>query len=322
MGERDERLAAISAAHGGVVTAAQCLAAGFSRDEVRYRCEVGHWRRLLRGHYLVDPAAERARHDPAAERALHDPAAGRARLESAALRARLTAAMVALGPSAVAVFETAAALHGFDGRPPSAAIHVSIPPGSARAHRRGVRIHQGVLYDSDVVEVGGLRVTSPQRTVADLLRRLDRFGAVSVADSALNKGLIDPADDIVGLLQRRRGAGRARERLLLVDGRAASPLETRVRLICADGGVPPDDLQHTVVDRSGRLLGIADMVWKTQRVIAEADGAAPHGEPRALFRDRRRQNDLVNEGWTVLRFTWADTYRPDYIVAAVRRALA
>src|SRR5262245_55043360 len=147
MGDRDRQLAAVSAARGGVVTAAQCRAAGFTRDEIRYRCEVGHWRRLLRGHYLVDPAAEQARIDPAADRPRLDPAAG---------RARIAAALVALGPSAVAVFETAAALHGVDGLPPPAAIHVSIPPGSARAHRRGVRIHQGVLRDSDVVEVSGL----------------------------------------------------------------------------------------------------------------------------------------------------------------------
>ncbi len=42
---------------------------------------------------------------------------------------------------------------------------------------------------------------------------------------------------------------------------------------------------------------------------------------QALFRDRRRQNDLANAGWTVLRFTWADTLRRGYVAATVRRAL-
>jgi very-short-patch-repair endonuclease len=39
--------------------------------------------------------------------------------------------------------------------------------------------------------------------------------------------------------------------------------------------------------------------------------------------DRRRQNMIVLEGWTVLRFTWADvTKRSDEVVTTVRAALA
>ncbi|MCM0674656.1 endonuclease domain-containing protein [Micromonospora phytophila] len=58
------------------------------------------------------------------------------------------------------------------------------------------------------------------------------------------------------------------------------------------------------------------------RVIAEADGRGPHGTPEAVFADRRRQNRLLNAGWTVLRFTWTDTLDPHYIPYAVRDAIA
>ncbi len=57
-------------------------------------------------------------------------------------------------------------------------------------------------------------------------------------------------------------------------------------------------------------------------MIAEADGRDPHSTPGALFDDRQRQNRLTNAGWTVLRFTWPDTLRPDYIPQVVRQALA
>jgi very-short-patch-repair endonuclease len=57
-------------------------------------------------------------------------------------------------------------------------------------------------------------------------------------------------------------------------------------------------------------------------VIAEADGRGPHGTPEAAYADRRRQNRLVNAGWTVLRFTWSDTLDPHYIPWTVRQALA
>ncbi len=85
--------------------------------------------------------------------------------------------------------------------------------------------------------------------------------------------------------------------------------------------MPPDALQLEVRDDDGYLLGIGDMGWRRARVIAEADGSDPHRSPQALYEDRIRQNRLVNAGWTILRFTWSDTLRPDYIPETVRRAL-
>ncbi|HEX7744900.1 MAG TPA: DUF559 domain-containing protein [Micromonosporaceae bacterium] len=95
-----------------------------------------------------------------------------------------------------------------------------------------------------------------------------------------------------------------------------------MRLRCVDGKVAPDVLQHEVRDRDGYLLGVADLAWLRARVLAEADGRGPHGTPEAVLADRRRQNLLVNAGWTVLRFTWADTLRPDYIPYTVSGAIA
>ncbi|MGK5521903.1 DUF559 domain-containing protein [Micromonospora sp. URMC 107] len=83
----------------------------------------------------------------------------------------------------------------------------------------------------------------------------------------------------------------------------------------------PTLLQLEVRDRDGCLLGIGDLGWRAARVIAEADGQAPHRTPRAVFEDRSRQNRLVNAGWRILRFTWADTLRPDYIPHTVKAAL-
>ncbi|MET8352848.1 MULTISPECIES: DUF559 domain-containing protein [unclassified Micromonospora] len=86
--------------------------------------------------------------------------------------------------------------------------------------------------------------------------------------------------------------------------------------------MPPDALQLEIRDVDGYLLGIGDLGWRAPRVIAEADGRDAHASPQAAFADRRRQNRLVNAGWTVLRFTWSDTLQPDYIPWTVRQALA
>lgn len=67
---------------------------------------------------------------------------------------------------------------------------------------------------------------------------------------------------------------------------------------------------------------MADFAAPDQRVVIELDGLATHGTARALRADLARQNFLVLQGWTVLRFTWADVLEsPDLVVAAVREAL-
>jgi hypothetical protein len=143
-------------------------------------------------------------------------------------------------------------------------------------------------------------------------------------DSALNRRLLVEEDlDLVrALMNGRRGARRARPWLAEADGRAESPLETRVRLRAGDGGVPPDELQYRVRDRDGNIVAIADMAWTWARVVGEADGAEAHDSPVAVFRDRKRQNDIVRAGFIPLRFTWEDTLRPDYIPDMVRAAIA
>ncbi len=59
-----------------------------------------------------------------------------------------------------------------------------------------------------------------------------------------------------------------------------------------------------------------------QRVAVEVDGWAWHVTADRFVDDRRRQNALVNLGWTVLRFTWHDLVsRPDGVVDEIRSAL-
>ncbi|MGV9210587.1 type IV toxin-antitoxin system AbiEi family antitoxin domain-containing protein [Micromonospora sp. RB23] len=294
----------VANARDGIVTVRQARAAGFTAHEVRRLCRAGHWRVVARGSYLVDAD-------------LYD---------EVPRRARIRAALESFGPSAAAVLGTAAELHEMAGLPATEMIHLSVPGPVARPARvvhPEVVVHQLVIPSEQFVRIDGLTTTGALRTLADVTLRVDRFSAVSVLDSALNRRLV-AAEDLLSLprlIRGRRGAIAARAYLAEVDGRAQSPLETRARLRCVDGRVPPDALQLEVRDHDGYLLGIGDLGWRGYRIIAEADGRAPHGLPDAVFADRRRQNRLVNAGWTVLRFTWQDTLRPDYIPWTVRQAM-
>ncbi|MEU1687130.1 type IV toxin-antitoxin system AbiEi family antitoxin domain-containing protein [Micromonospora sp. NPDC005707] len=297
-------LSRVAAQQGGIVTAAQAVSLGFSRDQVRHLARSGRWIRVARGCFVPAP-----------------------QLEVAALRqARIRAAVESLGAGAVAVLNTAVELHRIGGLRATSAVHVSVPPDSPRPQRPAdpdLVVHQLTLAPGDVGSCAGIPVTTPVRKVADVILRADRYPAVCVVDSALNRQLIDEShlSLVAALIARRRGAVAARRCLVEADGRAQSPLETRVRLRCVDGGVPPDTLQLEVRDEDGYLLGIGDLAWRGARIIAEADGQAPHQTPQAVYEDRTRQNRLTNAGWTVLRFTWPDTLRPDYIPHTIARAL-
>ncbi|WP_369597261.1 type IV toxin-antitoxin system AbiEi family antitoxin domain-containing protein [Micromonospora sp. NBS 11-29] len=303
VGDLDE-LRRLAVRQGGFVGAAQALRLGFSRDQIRHLVRTGRWRRVSRGSYLPFP---------------EPPAA-------ALRRVRIRAAVAGLGPGAVAVLTTAAELHGIGGLQPTETIHVSVPPDRPHMQRRaesGLALHQLTLNAAEIDRVDGVSTTTPVRTVADLVLRVARYPAVCVLDSALNRGLLTEADIplVLAGVAGRRGAVDARGFVAEADGRAQSPLETRVRLRCVDGGVPPDVLQLHVRDEDGYLLGIGDIAWRHARLIAEADGRAPHLAPGAVYADRFRQNRLINAGWRILRFTWSDTLRPDYIPQTVREAL-
>jgi very-short-patch-repair endonuclease len=299
-----EILGRVAAGQDGLVTLEQARSAGLTLDEVHRLCRNGRWRRLSRTTYLMTPDAP----------------------EAVLRRARIRSAVASLGPAAVAVLNTAAELHCLAGLRRSEQIHVSLPGCRARPRRLGqpeLVVHQLVVLRAQQVRVDGITVTSPLRTVADNLLMANRYDGVSLLDSALNLGLLtdDELPAVLPLLRGRRGAVAARTRLAEADGRAQSPLETRVRLRCVDGRVAPEQLQHQIRDVHGHLLGVADLAWLGARLLGEADGRGPHGGPEAVYADRRRQNALTNAGWRILRFTWTDTLCPDYIPWTVRQAL-
>ncbi|WBB48173.1 type IV toxin-antitoxin system AbiEi family antitoxin domain-containing protein [Verrucosispora sp. WMMA2044] len=294
----------VAARQDSVVTLAQARAAGLTVHEVHRLCRAGRWRTVARGAYLVDAD-------------LHD---------GVPRRARIRAAVASFGPGAAAVLATAAELYDIAGVQRSEEIHVSVPGIAARPVRPNdpqVTLHQLAIEPTQLGEVAGIAATVPVRTVADLILRLPRYPAVCLVDSALNQRLVRDEDlpAIHRLIRGRRGAVAARGYLAEADCRAQSPLETRTRLRCVDGRVPPDVLQMEVRDHDGSLLGIGDLGWRRHRIIAEADGKGSHSAPAAVFADRRRQNRLLNAGWAVLRFTWADTLQAEYIPWIVRQAM-
>jgi very-short-patch-repair endonuclease len=99
-------------------------------------------------------------------------------------------------------------------------------------------------------------------------------------------------------------------------------LESRFAAVLRRYGVPRAVYQYTVRS-GGRFIARVDFAYPECRLAVEVDGHDSHRTPAQLQSDLTRQNLLVAEGWTILRFTWADVVqRPDMVAEAVLHQLA
>ncbi|BCB86821.1 DUF559 domain-containing protein [Phytohabitans suffuscus] len=192
-----------------------------------------------------------------------------------------------------------------------------------RAHPR-LRIVRSGLPPDDVTRFGGLPVTTPLRTAFDVGRWLPRAEALVAVDALLSRRvvklpqLIDYAAGRSGWL----GLPRLREVLALAEPLTESPMESRLRLLIIDAGLPPPVAQHDVRDAQGRFIGRVDLAYPRWRIAIEYEG--DHHRERAHFRqDVHRLNALRAAGWLVLRFTADDVLgHPGRTAAQIATAIA
>jgi hypothetical protein len=176
------------------------------------------------------------------------------------------------------------------------------------------------LPPAEVVTIRGLRATALPLTLAGLCLQRPAVEALVAIDMAVCAGLTDAAALVryAGAAKGRHGAGRLRS-LAALAAPAESPMETRLRWLLIQAGLPHPEVQTNLRDGKARFIGRADLYYPTAKLILEYDGGN-HRE--RLVEDDRRQNLLISAGFRVLRFTAADIYtRPDVIGAQVRGAL-
>ena len=225
-----------------------------------------------------------------------------------------------LSADGVASHRAAAWLWGLNG-PFSGHVEGTIPRRKA-PDLRAATIHcSSDLIPDDVTAIDGIPVTKPARTLVDL-------GAVSPrwdVDAAINTALARRLVTIEGLwmmLARvarkgRSGAGVLRECLEWRSAVPDSVLEALFLQVVRDHDLPKPVLQYPVTV-NGRQYRI-DAAYPEVMLAIELDGADTHISPDALQRDLRRQNDLVEAGFSFLRFPWGDlTLRKPHVARQVR----
>ncbi|MBO0702520.1 MAG: DUF559 domain-containing protein, partial [Candidatus Dormibacteraeota bacterium] len=215
---------------------------------------------------------------------------------------------------------TAGRLYGLE-VPEPACPEVTVPDHSGVAVRTDLRVRRLHLAPGDVIWRDGIPVTSPLRTCFDLAGRLPLVEAVVALDMALHQGMIE-LDEFADYVAGRRGVAGvigARRALELVEPKAESPMETRLRLLLIRGGLPRPEAQVELRDGRGGFVGRPDLYYPPSRLGIEYDG---ENHRDRLISDNRRQNALHSIGVVLLRYTGADLReRPEAVVSEVRRAL-
>ncbi len=213
-------------------------------------------------------------------------------------------------------------------------LDVSVPRGVSVPAGKGVRGHDALWDVADVVVVRGLRVTSPERTLCDLATSCTRNDLTVIADAMLSgpfrRAPLTCPDALELRVQAwagRRGAVVLREAIRLASTGVDSPMETLLRLLLLDAGLPRPSVNEPIYDTWGTTIHRPDLSWPQWRVAVEYDGSH-HFETRGPDPTWRRRHDvarveLMQElGWIVRVMTSHDVLNsPDNATRRVRAAL-
>jgi hypothetical protein len=217
--------------------------------------------------------------------------------------------------------ETAAELYGLP-TPPSADAHAVVRPQKVLPQRRGLRVHARQLEDDDVVDLGGLRVTSPAQTYLDLAARVPPAELVVVGDALMRPGQLT-SEDLASRLARAdrvRGVVRARECAVLLSPLAMSRPESLMRYWLVSSDLPVPEVQVPILDRWGRAVAHADLGYSRWKVALEYEGRQ-HAERDQFGRDIDRYSLMAADGWLTLRFAARHVNGPTVVIDRTRRAL-
>ncbi|WP_448061325.1 hypothetical protein [Cellulomonas hominis] len=232
--------------------------------------------------------------------------------------------------------ESAAILWGCEVLGPCAATHLTQPGRPNAGGDRALLRHHGPLPPTQRDTLGGLPVTSLERTVVDCALTLAGGPALAIADSALYLGANRQA--LRRLLDERygcRGVVRARRVIERADARAESGVESLIRWTLAEVGLGDVELQVEVDTSLGPY--VLALGWPRLQVGLRFDGDLRYSgavgaggvvrvtdaadAARAVHEARCWDDAAEAEGWSVVHLTWEDFRLPGRLAGRARVAL-
>lgn len=295
-----------------IVSRSDVLSRGISDAELQRYCRTRAWRRLRPGRFVsrdeFDALPREDKHRVIAE-AVFD---------------------ATIAPDAVVSHVSAAIFHGLDvWNADLSRVHITRNRARGGGRSSAVRaVHTSPYTDEEIVDLGGVRVTGPARTVADCARTLPFETAVCIADfAARTRGLT--SEDVVAALDscpNHPGNRMARRVAEFMDGRSESVGESRARVVLHQLGYTPQ-LQVPITDSRG-FVGRVDFDLPDLETVVEFDGKVkygryvPEGKSAAdvLWDEKRREDRIRATGRQVVRIAWSDLDHPELVDRMIRDA--
>ncbi|GAA4103268.1 type IV toxin-antitoxin system AbiEi family antitoxin domain-containing protein [Nocardioides kongjuensis] len=252
--------------------------AGLSPRQLAWLVEQGFLRRLVRSVYVANPVPD-------------------------SLELRCAALRLVVPADAVVCDRHAGWLHGADMvLAPNEHLHLApvcvfLPAPGRRLRNCLTASGERSFGPGDVVELDGLRVTSPLRTTWDLGRQRYVEPSLAAMDQMLRLGRFSAAELVAGVPRFKGMRWVTTLRLMVgyVDGRAESPPESILRLRWLQAHLPRPVPQLEVYDVEGTFLARLDLGNEEIAFAAEYDGAEWHSSPDQLRHDRDRRALVENE---------------------------
>ncbi|QGN58920.1 hypothetical protein [Nostocoides sp. HKS02] len=179
-----------------------------------------------------------------------------------------------------------------------------------------VQFHRGET-PPEHVQIAGVRLTTPARTVIDCFREESFPDGVAIADGAVRKGLVT-VPELVELRNHERrwpGVRKAARGIPIIDGRRESWLESYSAAVFFQRDIPVGVPQVIVLDWAGEFVARVDVAWPDRGVVGEADGQGkylgefedglgrePEDVARRVIAAAQRETRLRDLGLQVVRW--------------------
>ena len=171
-------------------------------------------------------------------------------------------------------------------------IHVNLS-GDRRKGDERVKIHRARIPEEDIVEVRGLRTTTPTRTLIDVAPRQPGYALFRALEQAERLRLhVDRP--------RLYACRHLSQPLELFDHYGActrSDAEAAFLFLCEDQGLERPLVNRPVAGRE------ADFHWPEHGLVVEVDGYEHHFDLPAFRDDRRRGGGYRRAGYELIRFS-------------------
>ncbi len=269
---------ALIARQNGLITRAQALSCGLTKQALRVRLRAeGPWQVLLPGVYAAVTGA-------------------------VTTEQREIAALLYAGPRSAITGQAAMAAHGVNnlGR---TAVDVLIPATSKRSDKSFVHVLRTSKMPTVVYKVGELRYVPIARAVADAARQENDIGDVrSIVASAVQWRRVSVAD-IAAELPNGPSAGSARLRAVLAevaDG-IRSAAEGDLRKLIKRSGLP-DPLYNPRLYAGEEFVATPDAWWQDAGVAVEVDSRQWHMSPGDWEQTMARHSRMSAIGIIVLHY--------------------